>query len=105
MARPPRAARVAALHRRRPRALFVRSPSPKRCSMSKFVSRSTACLLTALPLVVAVSAAIAGDPLPDPVFADGFDGAPPSISRYDDLEESFLGTSYAYNGVSYHDVN
>jgi hypothetical protein len=73
--------------------------------MSKFVSRSTALLLTALSLSFAVSAAFAGDPLPDPVFADGFDGAQPSISHYDDLEESFLGTSYAYNGVSYHDVN
>jgi hypothetical protein len=44
--------------------------------MSKALSRSTACLLTALPLAVAVSVATAG-PLPDPIFADGFDGAPP----------------------------
>jgi hypothetical protein len=73
--------------------------------MSKYASRSTASLLTALPLALAVSAAIAGDPLPDPVFADGFDGAPPSISHYDDLDEDFYGTSYAYNGVNYHDVN
>jgi hypothetical protein len=72
--------------------------------MSKALSRSTACLLTALPLAFAVSAATAG-PLPDPIFADGFDGAPPSVSTYDDLVEGFLGTSYAYNGVSYHDVN
>jgi hypothetical protein len=73
--------------------------------MSKSVSRSTASLLTAIPLAFAVSAAIAGDPLPDPIFVDGFDGAQPSISHYDDLEEDFLGTSYAYNGVTYHDVN
>jgi hypothetical protein len=72
--------------------------------MSKLVSRSTACLLTALPLAFAVSAAIAGDPL-DPIFVDGFDGAPPSISTYDDLDEDFYGTSTAYNGVTYHDVN
>jgi hypothetical protein len=72
--------------------------------MSKTLSRSTACLLTALPLAFAVSAATAG-PLPDPIFTDGFDGAPPSVSTYDDLVEGFLGTSYAYNGVSYHDVN
>lgn len=74
--------------------------------MSKFVSRSTASLLTALPLAFAVSAAFAGDPLPDPVFVDGFDPPPSSsISNYDDLEESFLGTADDYNGVSYHDVN
>src|SRR5262249_29551797 len=27
------------------------------------------------------------------------------LSTYDDLVEGSLGTSYAYNGVSYHDVN
>jgi hypothetical protein len=73
--------------------------------MSKFVSRSTVSLLTALPLAFAVSAARAGDPPADPIFADGFDGAPPSISHYDDLDEDFYGTSLAYNGVTYHDVN
>ena len=53
--------------------------------MLQYVSRSSACLMTALPLAFAVSVAIAGDPLPDPVFADGFDPPPPSISNYDDL--------------------
>lgn len=46
--------------------------------------------------------AVAGDDL---VFADGFDGAQPSISNYDDLIEGSLNTSYVYNGISYHDVN
>ena len=41
----------------------------------------------------------------DLVFVDGFDGAQPSISNYDDLIEGFLGLSIDYNGVSYHDVN
>ncbi len=27
------------------------------------------------------------------------------VSNYDDLTEGFLGTSYLYNGISYHDVN
>ena len=27
------------------------------------------------------------------------------VSNYDDLPESFLGTSYSYNGVNYHTVN
>jgi hypothetical protein len=61
-----------------------------------------------------LSALIAGGalfPLPsafagnDLIFADDFDPAGPSISNYDDLIEGFLGTSYAYNGISYHDVN
>jgi hypothetical protein len=45
--------------------------------------------------------------LPDEIFADGFDGEPvePVVSTYDDLTEGFLGTSFDYNGVSYHDVN
>ncbi len=42
---------------------------------------------------------------PDPIFADGFDGAQASISNYDDLTEGSLGTSYRVRGVSYHDVN
>jgi hypothetical protein len=46
--------------------------------------------------------AFAGDDL---VFADGFDGAQPWISNYDDLTEGSLDTSYVYNGISYHDVN
>ena len=46
--------------------------------------------------------AVAGNDL---IFADDFDPAGPSISNYDDLAEGFLGTSYDYNGVSYHDVN
>jgi uncharacterized delta-60 repeat protein len=43
----------------------------------------------------------------DTIFRDGFDGAPvaPVVSNYDDLTEGFLGTSYQYNGVNYHDVN
>lgn len=43
----------------------------------------------------------------DTIFRDGFDGAPvvPVVSNYDDLTEGFLGTSYHYNGVYYHDVN
>lgn len=44
----------------------------------------------------------------DSIFKDGFDGAPPAqprVSDYDDLSEGFLGTQYAYNGVTYHDVN
>lgn len=53
-------------------------------------------------LALAPTLAAAGNDL---VFANGFDPALPSISRYDDLTEGFLGTSYAYNGVSYHDVN
>ncbi len=46
--------------------------------------------------------AVAGNDL---IFADDFDPAGPSISNYDDLVEGSLDTSYAYNGVSYHDVN
>ena len=57
-----------------------------------------------LPASASESRAPAGDP-PDLVFADGFEGAQPSISNYDDLTEGFLGTSFDYNGVSYHDVN
>jgi uncharacterized delta-60 repeat protein len=43
----------------------------------------------------------------DRIFQDGFDGAPvaPVVSNYDDLTEGSLGTSYHYDGVSYHDVN
>ena len=42
----------------------------------------------------------------DRIFSDGFEGAAvPVVSNYDDLTEGFLGTSYQYNGVSYHDVN
>ena len=61
----------------------------------------TAKSLTAL-IALAPTLAAAGNDL---VFANGFDPAQPSISNYDDLTEGFLGTSYAYNGVSYHDVN
>jgi hypothetical protein len=53
-------------------------------------------------VAIAPTLAAAGDDL---VFANGFDPAQPSISHYDDLTEGFLGTSYTYNGVSYHDVN
>lgn len=45
-----------------------------------------------------------GDP-EDTVFVDGFDGAQPSISTYDDLTEGFLDTTFDYNDVLYHDVN
>jgi len=48
---------------------------------------------------------IAGGDPPDAIFADGFDGAQPLVSRYDDLTEGFLGTDFDYNGVGYHDVN
>jgi len=44
----------------------------------------------------------------DTIFSDGFDTAtPPSgvVSTYDDLPEGFLGESYTYNGVTYHDAN
>ena len=43
----------------------------------------------------------------DAIFRDGFDGVPvePVLSDYDDLAESFLGTSYAYNGVTYREIN
>ncbi len=56
----------------------------------------------AVSCLVAMPCAFAGD---DRIFADGFDGLPPSISTYDDLVEGSLGTSTSYNGVSYHDVN
>ncbi len=49
----------------------------------------------------------AGEPEEDAIFADGFDGAAqePHVSTYDDLDEGFLGESYAYDGVNYHEVN
>ena len=79
--------------------------------MHLFKPKITACLLAAaLPLALAALPAAsarnapAGGP-PDRIFADGFDGPQPSISNYDDLTEGSLGTSYVYNGVSYHDVN
>lgn len=49
-----------------------------------------------------------GDDLPgDAIFSDGFEATPvePVLSHYDDLTESFLGTSHAYNGVTYREVN
>jgi uncharacterized delta-60 repeat protein len=48
-----------------------------------------------------------GDAPEESIFRDGFEGlqAEPMLSHYDDLDESFLGTSYAYNGVTYRDVN
>jgi len=41
------------------------------------------------------------------IFRDGFDAIPsePVLSHYDDLDESFLGTSHTYNGVTYREVN
>lgn len=43
----------------------------------------------------------------DSIFRDGFEAVPlePVLSHYDDLAESFLGTSHAYNGVTYREVN
>ena len=62
-------------------------------------------LAVALALAVSPFAVAAPDDFRDLVFLDGLDGAPPPVSDYDDLTEDFLGTSYAYNGVVYHDVN
>ena len=41
------------------------------------------------------------------IFRDGFEAIPvePVLSHYDDLDESFLGTSATYNGVTYREVN
>jgi hypothetical protein len=61
--------------------------------------------LAVLPAASARNAMPAGTPPPDPIFADGFDGAQPRISNYDDLTEGSLDTSMLYNGISYHDVN
>ena len=72
--------------------------------MSLFARGFAVCVLAPAVLSALASPAFAGDPS-DTIFVDGFDGAQPSISHYDDLEEDFLGTSYAYNGVTYHDVN
>ena len=57
--------------------------------------------------LAAVRLQVGGEGPADRIFDDGFEGAPvePVTSHYDDLEESFLGTSYAYNGVTYRDVN
>jgi hypothetical protein len=52
----------------------------------------------------AAPSAPAGDPLVL-IFADGFDGAQPSISTYDDLTEGFIDTAFDYNDVHYHEVN
>ncbi|HEY0180723.1 MAG TPA: hypothetical protein VGC30_13995 [Dokdonella sp.] len=41
----------------------------------------------------------------DRIFADGFDGVRPVVSTYDDLAEGFLGASFDYGGVHYHDAN
>lgn len=43
----------------------------------------------------------------DRIFSDGFERAAPAavVSTYDDLDEGFLGQSYAYNGVTYGEVN
>lgn len=66
--------------------------------------RLAAALALALIPASAAFASPTGTP-GDLVFVDGFDGAQPSISNYDDLIEGFLGLSIIYNDVSYHDVN
>ncbi len=66
--------------------------------------RIATALMLALCPVSAAFASPSGTP-GDLVFVDGFDGAQPSISNYDDLIEGSLGISIIYNGVSYHDVN
>lgn len=74
--------------------------------MSQLSKGAARCALGA-SLVLAASHASASFAAPtgDLVFIDGFDGAQPSISNYDDLIEGLLGTSIDYNGVNYHDVN
>ncbi len=68
-----------------------------------FVQRDPSSNLLELA-AVRLTAGSSGD---DTIFRDGFDGVPavPVVSNYDDLTEGFLGTSYHYNGVNYHDVN
>lgn len=66
--------------------------------------RLAAALTLALISASAAFASPTGTPV-DLIFVDGFDGAQPSISNYDDLIEGFLGLSIIYNDVSYHDVN
>jgi len=64
--------------------------------------------LAALTLVLFPVSAVFANPSGTPgdlIFVDGFDGAQPSISNYDDLIEGSLGISTIYNGISYHDVN
>jgi uncharacterized delta-60 repeat protein len=51
--------------------------------------------------VVRLTAAGAGDE----IFKDGFEAAAASVSTYDDLDEGFLGTSFNYQGIAYHDAN
>jgi uncharacterized delta-60 repeat protein len=43
----------------------------------------------------------------DPIFRNGFDGAPPvpSLTDYDDLVEGRLGTSFHHNGITYRECN
>ena len=72
--------------------------------MSLFARGFAVCVLAPAVLSALASPAFAGEPS-DTIFVDGFDGAQPSISTYDDLTEGFLGTAYDYNDVSYHDVN
>ena len=80
-------------------------------SVKKFSSRARPSRLTLICLALAAPSAFAdapyapaGEPL-DTIFVDGFDGAQPSISTYDDLTEGFLDTTFDYNDVHYHDVN
>ena len=59
-------------------------------------------ILLALSASTPALAAPSGD---DEIFADGFDPPGPSVSTYDDLAEGFLGTGFAYNGVTYSEAN
>jgi hypothetical protein len=71
------------------------------------LSKRAATNFLGAPLIFAAIHASASLTVPtgDLIFVNGFDGAQPSISNYDDLVEGSLGTSIDYNGVSYHDVN
>ncbi len=68
-------------------------------------------LPSALLLALAFSSAAATNPdlglgtiASDYVYANSFEQIAP-LSDYDDLTEGFLGASFLYRGVSYHDVN
>lgn len=75
------------------------------CSTRRHSRLALICMLAASPAAFAAAPYVpAGDPL-DLIFADGFEGAQPSISTYDDRVEGFLDTTFDYNDVHYHDVN
>jgi hypothetical protein len=73
--------------------------------MSAFPRFDLRPLAVALALAVSPLAVAGTSDTRELVFLDAFDGAPPLVSDYDDLIEGFLGASYAYNGIVYHDVN